>query len=342
MNSAVTSTTRRISARLSIRLVEVTAVLACAFGTVVLSWQFFRFLQVFPGAALLAVALEIPLVVVGLAVLRLLRPVRPPAMTWSAAAVAWGATAAAGCALLANRGLISLWAKGAGTRFAANWSASLSAPLNEELLKVCGVVMIVLAAPRVIHGPLDGMIFGGLVGLGFQATENVTYGLNNIVLSGATEPARAVADSFTLRVGLTALGSHWTMSAIAGAGVGYFVAQRRGAENGSVLAAVACLLGAMAMHLIFDAPQIAEVLKVALNFAVVAVVYLLLANAYLTRARHALAERVAAGAISPHDAASLLSRRRRRHELDHATAAERRELATERLSQLAEVEREAA
>jgi protease PrsW len=342
MISARSSTAPGISSRQSIRLVEATAVLACAFGTAVLSWQFFRFLEVFPGAALLAVVLEIPLLLVGFAVLRLLRPVRPPALTWSAAAVAWGATAAAGCALLANRGLISLWAKGAGTRFAADWSASLSAPLNEELLKVSGVVMIVLAAPRVILGPLDGMFFGALVGLGFQATENVTYGLNNVVLSGATDPARAVADSFTIRVGLTALGSHWTMSAIAGAGVGYFVASRRGAENGNMLAAVACLLGAMAMHLIFDAPQIAEAVKVGLNFVVVVVVYLLLANAYMNRARRALADRVAAGTISPHDAASLLSRRRRRQELDHATAAERPGLAAEHLVQLAEVEREAA
>ena len=101
-------------------------------------------------------------------------------------------TAAAGCALLANKGLIGLWAKGAGPQFAANWSASLSAPLNEEILKLCGVIMIVLAAPRMIQGPLDGMIFGALVGLGFQATENVTYGLNSIMLSGATDPAKAV------------------------------------------------------------------------------------------------------------------------------------------------------
>jgi protease PrsW len=317
-------------------------VLACAFGTAALSWQFWRFLGVFPRAALLAVVLEIPLLVGGFVVARLLRPARPPALTWSAAAIVWGATAAAGCALLANRGLIGLWAKGVGTRFAADWSASLSAPLNEELLKLCGVVMIVLAAPAIILGPLDGLIFGALVGLGFQATENITYGLNNIVLSGATDPVRAVVDSFAVRVGLTALGSHWTMSAIAGAGVGYLVARRRGAEPGSILPAVACLLTAMAMHLIFDAPQIAEVIKVGLNFAVFVGVYLVLTNAYLSRARSALADRVAAGTISPSEAASLLSRRRRRHELQQAPAAERHLLAAEQRSHLADVERDAA
>jgi RsiW-degrading membrane proteinase PrsW (M82 family) len=326
----------------SIRLVELTAVLACAFGTAVLSWQFSRYVGVFPGAALLAVVLETPLAVVGFVVLRLLRPVRQPALIWSGAAIVWGATAAAGCALLANRGLIGLWAKGAGTRFAADWSASLSAPLNEELLKLCGVVMVVLAAPAVIQGPLDGLIFGGLVGLGFEATENVTYGLNNIVLSGAVHPLRAVVDSFAVRVGLSALGSHWTMSAVAGAGVGYLVARRRGAQHGGILPAVACLLAAMAMHLVFDAPQIAEVVKVGLNFATFVGVYVLLTNAYLSRARSALAERVTAGTISPGEAAGLLNRRRRRHYRQQAAAADRQLVAAEQRSHLTDVEREAA
>jgi RsiW-degrading membrane proteinase PrsW (M82 family) len=342
MISAKPSITSRISSGQSIRLVEATAILACAFGTAVLGWEFFRFLEVFPRAALLAPVLEIPLAGVGFAILRRLRPARPPALTWSAAAVLWGGTAAAGCALLANKGLIGLWAKGAGTRFAADWSASLSAPLNEELLKLCGVLMIVLAAPRVILGPLDGMIIGALVGLGFQATENVTYGLNSIVLSGATEPVRAVVNSFTVRVGLTALGSHWTMTAIAGTGVGYLVARRRGAEPGSVLPAVACLLTAMAMHLIFDAPQIAEVIKVGLNFAIFFVVYLMLTSAYLSRGRGALAKRVAVGAISQREAASLLSRRRRRHELALVAVADRKMVMAQQRSHLADVEREAA
>ncbi len=282
----------------------------------------------FPGPALLAVALEIPLVLVGVVLVRLLRPVRPPSLIWSGAALAWGATAAAGCALLANQGLAGLWAKSEGVKFASDWSASLSAPLNEELLKLCGVIMIVLAAPYVIRGPLDGMVFGALVGLGFQAIENVTYGLNNIVLSGATDPARAVVDSALVRVGLTALGSHWTMTAVAGAGVGYIVARLRGAEHGGVLAGIACLLTAMAMHLLFDAPQLAIAIKVGVNFAIVLVLYLLLSNAYLGRAHRVGADWTSAGIISPDESAILFSRWRRRRELAGAATASERELAS--------------
>jgi protease PrsW len=342
MTGAATSTSR-ISQAQSIRLVRVTAIVACTLGAAILSLQFFRFVVVFPGPALLAAVLEIPLLLVGFGLVRLVRPARPPPLVWSGAAVAWGATAAAGCALLANRGLISLWAKGEGAQFAANWSASLTAPLNEELLKVCGVIMIVLAAPRVIQGALDGMIVGALVGVGFQATENVTYGLNSIVLSGATDPVRAVVNSVLIRVGLTALGSHWAMTAVAGAGVGYVVARLRGAEHGGLLPAVACLLGAMAMHLIFDAPQLATGIKVGVNLAVVVVLYLLLSNAYLRRAHRALADWARAGTISPHEAAVLLSRRRRHGELTRAaTPSERSLLAARQQALLADVERTAA
>jgi protease PrsW len=342
MTSTATSAVRLSQAQ-SIRLVEITAIAACALGASILSWQFFRFLVVFPRSALLALVLEVPLLIVGFLVIRLARPGRPPALSWSAAAVAWGATAAAGCALLANKGLISLWAKSAGPQFAANWSASLSAPLNEETLKLCGVIMIVLAAPRLIQGPLDGMIMGALVGLGFQATENVTYGLNNIVLSGATDPTGAVIDSWAVRVGLTALGSHWTMTAVAGAGVGYVVARLRGAEHGGFLPAAACLLTAVGMHLVFDAPEIATVLKVGVNFAIVIGLYVLLSNAYLGRAHQALTAFAAAGNISGEESAALLSRWRRRRELAAtANAADRRRLAVRQAELLADIERAAA
>jgi len=327
-----------MSATQSVRLVRLTAIVLCTFGAGVLSWQFYRYLVVFPAPTALAVILEIPLLLLGFVLLRLVRPVRAPALVWSAAAVAWGGTAAAGCALLANRGLIGLWAKGVGVRFAANWSASLTAPLNEEILKLCGVLMIVLAAPLVICGPLDGMVYGALAGLGFQATENVTYGLNSIVLSGATDPARAVADSMLVRVGLTALGSHWAMTAVAGAGVGFLVA--RGRDGG--LPAAACLLAAMAMHLLFDAPRVTIIVKVGVNFVAVAGLYLALRHAYLDRARSQLAGWAAAGVISTEEQTGLLRRRRWGGLAKPRPGAERDRLQVRQRELLAELDREAA
>ncbi len=323
----------------SITLVRITAAAVCVFGAAVLAWQFFRYLTVLPGDAAVAIAVELPLVVVGGWLARRLRPVHPPALIWSAAAMIWGAAAATGCALLANEGLAGLWAKSAGPAFAANWSASLTAPLNEEVLKICGVVLVVLAAPRVIRGPLDGMIIGALTGLGFQAAENVTYGLNAVALGGAVNPAGAVLGSAGYRIGVTGLGSHWAMTAVAGAGVGYLV--RRG--RAGLPAAVACLLAAMAMHLLFDAPYVPELAKVGVNLVGVAALYLALRQGYLTRARGFLAEQVEAGALTRPQAEALASRRARRRALWRAApGAERERLQVRQERELSEVDAAAA
>jgi protease PrsW len=308
----------------SLRTVRLTAGGLCIFGTVVLLWGFLRFLLVFPGPAVLAVILELPLLFVGVWVFRLLRPVQAPPLIWSYAALIWGATAAAGCALLANQGLIALWAKSVGVKFAATWAASLSAPLNEEILKVCGVVMVVLAAPSVIKGPLDGMVFGAITGLGFQVIENITYGLNNIVQTGGTDPSRAVINSVLLRVGTTGIGSHWTMTAVAGAGIGFLVSRER--RRDGVVLAVACLLTAMAMHLLFDAPYRELPVKVLVNFLIVGVLYLVLRESYLANTRVVLAECVASGVVSTPESSCLVSRRVRRRALRQAHPGPEREV----------------
>jgi protease PrsW len=356
-----------VSFRGSIRTVCISAALLCMFGAGVLIWEFVRFLVVFPADSALAVVLELPLVVIGFAVLRWLRPTRAPALRWSAAALVWGGAAATGCALLANQGLSGLWAKSEGVTFASDWSAALTAPLNEEVLKLCGVVMVALAAPLVINGPLDGLICGAITGLGFQAVENVTYGLNSIVMSGGTGPDRAVLDSALLRVGYTGLGSHWTMTAVAGAGVGYLIRHtrrrrlmREGGGTGNrdrqpadrspaglghdLLAAAGCLATAAGMHFFFDAPgDLAIAIKVAVNFAIAAALYLMLRTAFLRRARKHLAAAAAAGLVGTAEAGSVLSRRRRRRQLRRIQApAERDRLRARQRDILTELDAEAA
>jgi protease PrsW len=328
------------AAEQSLRIVRWTAAAACLFGGAVIIWEFFPFITVFPGATVLAIVLELPLLVIGFQLLRLLRPIRNPVLLWSAAATVWGGSAAIGCALLANQGLISLWAKAVGVGFASNWSNSLSAPLNEEVLKLCGVVMVVLAAPGLIKGPLDGMVFGALTGLGFQVVENVIYGLDQIVQSGATDPVRAVTSSYLVRLS-TAVGSHWAMTAVAGAGVGYLV--RYGRSRRGIASAVACLAAAMGMHLLFDAPHPAISIKVTVNLVVVAALYLWLAEAYRARARDVGHDNALAADGSPDDPAGLLSRRQRLRELRRVGPGSQRDAIAARQRQaLAAVEDRAA
>lgn len=53
--------------------------------------------------------------------------------------------------------------------------AVVQAPIVEESTKTVLLVVIVLAARRHFEGPLDGLVYGALIGAGFAFTENVLY-----------------------------------------------------------------------------------------------------------------------------------------------------------------------
>jgi RsiW-degrading membrane proteinase PrsW (M82 family) len=54
-------------------------------------------------------------------------------------------------------------------------SASISAPVAEELLKGVGVLAVFLFLRREFDGVLDGIVYAGVVALGFATVENVLY-----------------------------------------------------------------------------------------------------------------------------------------------------------------------
>ncbi|UVI36910.1 PrsW family intramembrane metalloprotease [Brevibacterium spongiae] len=51
----------------------------------------------------------------------------------------------------------------------------IQAPIVEESTKTVLLVVIVLAARRHFEGPLDGLVYGSLIGAGFAFTENILY-----------------------------------------------------------------------------------------------------------------------------------------------------------------------
>ncbi len=205
----------------------------------------------FPAATVDDLLLLVATAVPSFLLLRRIRPiVRGPRLP-ALACVVWGMTAAGGCAMLANAGLGAIWARLLDLDVATDWGASLTAPVNEELLKLAGLVLLVLAAPWLLRGPLDGFCYGTLVGLGFEVVENLVYGLREISISGGTRPGVAVLFSFLLRMGLLGVGSHWALSGIAGAGLGLLIAARR--EGRSLLPGLALIVAAMALHGVLDA-----------------------------------------------------------------------------------------
>lgn len=53
--------------------------------------------------------------------------------------------------------------------------AAVVAPVVEEVVKACALLLLLLFFRHEIDSPLDGIIYGGLVGFGFAAVENIFY-----------------------------------------------------------------------------------------------------------------------------------------------------------------------
>ncbi|OPC80833.1 hypothetical protein B4N89_07600 [Embleya scabrispora] len=294
------------------------ALLGCLFGLGVIVHEYRDTVRVFPAATALAGFLLLLTLGVGYLLPRRIRPVVAPPHAGSIACVAWGMTAATGCAILANTGLGGIWAKTRGVDFADRWGAAVTAPVNEETLKLCGLLILALIGSAMIRAPIDGWVFGALVGLGFQVMENLLYALNTILLDGATDPGASVDASFAARVGITGWGSHWAMSAVAGTGVGYLVARDGRPLARRVSVALGCWLLAMGMHWFFNAPLPpgwrGMLARVGVDFVVAMLVYRSARRHYLARFREVAAEEAGTGAIRPEEA-ELLPRRAGRRQV---------------------------
>jgi len=327
---------QRLPALVSLVLITV----LCLAGLLHLVLQLALPARVFFPEALLSVILGAATLVLGFWVLRRIRPVREPDADASLVAVAWGLFVATSAGVIANAGLGSVWAKGLGLDLAGVWGAALTAPLNEELLKLAGIVLVAVAFPSAVRGPVDGFAIGSLVGLGFEVTENFIYSINMVLMAGGTGGLVPVVQTTVLRVGLTGLGSHWALSAVAGTAVGLLAAvawrpRARRAVGAALLVALS-----MVLHWFLDAPVFSDVLgilfKVAVIFATTMAVYFTARHAYRRRVRKALAAEAEGLGVRRSAASALATRHGRRRELRRVALPERPAVAA-RQDQMVEI-----
>ena len=163
-----------------------------------------------------------------------------------AAAFAWGGLAGhLGWRSRATRPSSGWRRSWAALDFAGRWGPALAAPPIEETLKILGVVLLVLIARDQFDSPLDGMVYGALVGLGFQVVEDFIYCINAIALAGGDGEIGPVLGTFVVRA-LVGLWSHATYTAIAGYGVGYVASRRATGGSGTgLLVAAGCFVVAV-------------------------------------------------------------------------------------------------
>ncbi len=94
--------------------------------------------------------------------------------------------------------------------------AVIAAPFFEELTKGAGLLMIILVFRKYFDGVLDGIIFGGVIALGFATVENVLY--YGRALNGGGMGALMII--FFVR-GILSPFAHVTFTAMTGIGFGF-------------------------------------------------------------------------------------------------------------------------
>jgi len=202
-----------------------------------------------PAASILGMILAlVPLAGVLLAV-RIVDRWEPEPRGLVVFAVAWGAIASVGIALGVDL-LITMAIGHDGSPAREAFSAVVQAPIVEEFAKGLGVYLIFIAARRAFDGPIDGIVYGALIGAGFAFTENIQYFAISFIEGGVGDATA----TFFVR-GILSPFAHVMFTSVTGFALG--LAARRGARAGRAVGPwVLGMIGATALHAFWNGSAI--------------------------------------------------------------------------------------
>ncbi|WP_278235585.1 PrsW family intramembrane metalloprotease [Isoptericola sp. AK164] len=204
------------------------------------------------ATAVVLALVPLPLLLAGILALDRLEPEPPDALV---AAFGWGAGVAVLLATVVNTaGLDLVWRPMLGAELGLYATASLTAPVVEELAKGAVLVGLLWFRRHELNGPTDGIIYGSMVALGFATVENISY--------YAFAPEGALAWTFVLR-GVVSPLLHPLCTALIGVGVATAALRPRGRR---VLPVVAGFAGAVALHAVWNASTAAGLVGVGLAY----------------------------------------------------------------------------
>jgi protease PrsW len=177
----------------------------------------------------LLAAISFPLLIL---VLFWLDRYEPEPARYRLAAIGWGGVVAVALSLVAEQLLFAV--PGTSTFI----ETAIIAPIVEEAGKGLFLVAVVIFRRAQIHGLLDGLIYGALVGVGFAFVEDIVYYLSSL-------ESGALGVTFFLR-GIMGPFAHPLFTAALGIGVGIAVTTRRPLLR--LLAPILGYLAAVVMH----------------------------------------------------------------------------------------------
>jgi protease PrsW len=237
-------------------------------------------------------------------------------------AFGWGAGIAALAALIVNTaGLEYVTQPELGASTGQYVSATFGAPLVEETLKGLFLVGLLWRRRDEIDGPTDGVLYAGMVGLGFAMVENVGYYINALITPQSGGFA-LLGYTFVLRGVLSPL-LHPIFTSMTGLGVAYAASRRRG----GYWAVVVGWLAAMLLHGIWNALSVYGTAGVLTGYAVMCcvlagIIVVLVADRrrIVAELRHYLPAYAPTGLVTAEDIAMLGSLRTRRQARNWARA----------------------
>jgi protease PrsW len=153
-----------------------------------------------------------------------------------------------------------------------SWGAAIVAPINEEFYKGAGLVMIYLIARSEFDSVMDGLVYGAMIGLGFQVIENVQYFMMAASESGGGQVGPVVSMYF-LRVVLSGLYSHMLFTGVMGFGFAYFVTRRARSRGNRLAIFGLCAVIAWAAHFVWNSPWLEPLMSQGTGAFVLALVF---------------------------------------------------------------------
>lgn len=258
-----------------------------------------------PAASLIGMMLAlIPLAGVFVTV-RIIDRWEPEPMGLVLFALGWGAIASVGIALGVDLVLQLALGDTRATPAGEFFGAVVQAPIVEEVAKGLGVYLIFLTARRAFDGPVDGVVYGALVGAGFAFTENIQYFAISFLEGGAAD----LSATFFVR-GILSPYAHVMFTSVTGFALG--LAARRGASGGAAFGPwLVGLVGAIGLHALWNGSAVLGdffalywTLQVPLFVVfIIGILALRREEVRLTRAR--LGDYAAAGWFTPQEADML-------------------------------------
>jgi RsiW-degrading membrane proteinase PrsW (M82 family) len=216
--------------------------------------QQLSYLTAYPQAWFLSVVLLAAVAIpVGIVIYRL-DQFEPEPASLIVVALVWGGVVSLAFAAVVNTAFLTFLQHVMSTRSVDSWGASIVAPIDEEFYKGAGLVMIYLIARHEIDGLMDGLVYGAMIGLGFQVMEDIQYFVHAAAQTQGGGVG-GVIGTFFVRVLIAGLYSHMLFTGLTGFGFAYFIT-RRGTVSWARRAGTFALfvLAAWAAHFVWNSP----------------------------------------------------------------------------------------